>query len=527
MRPIKDIARSLGWSMDELVPYGHFKAKVPLDVISRQPRRAKLVLVTATNPTPFGEGKTTVSIGLADALARIGHKSMAVLREPSLGPVFGLKGGATGGGAARLEPSTDINLHFNGDFHAITAAHNLLAALIDNELYHGSRLSIKSSQVAFKRVLDVNDRSLRQIVSGLGRGNGVVRESGFDITAASEIMAIMALAQDLPDLVARLEAIMIASQSSGPITVKDLGAAPAMAALLADALMPNLVQTREGTPAMVHMGPFGNIAHGCNSVIATEAGLRWSDMVVTEAGFGADLGAEKFLDIKTAVTGRPPDAVVIVTTLRSLRHQGNDSLQTGVANLQKHMENIRFYGLPLVVAINRFEGDDAFETQWLVQWVRDQGAPVEVVDVFGEGGQGAIGLADAVQEACRQPSHFAPLYSPQDGLTDKIERIATVIYGAQGVEYSVQAKKKLERYTRWNEVGLGVCMAKTQYSLSDDPTLLGNPGPHSIHIRDIEMARGAGYIVPLAGDMVRMPGLPKDPAAFRVHLDEDGQPRGL
>ncbi len=535
LQSISEIAQRLEISPHDFIPYGHFKAKIPLSVIYSRPRRAKMVLVTATNPTPKGEGKTTVSIGLAQALNRRGHSATAVLREPSLGPVFGLKGGATGGGLSQILPSTDINLHFNGDFHAITAAHNLLAALIDNELFHGTRISLKPADITYKRVLDVNDRTLRQVVTGLGRSNGVVRETGFDITAASEVMAVLALATDLPDLTARLGRMVIAGGTTAPTTVDNLGAAPAMTALLTDAIMPNLVQTTEHTPAIIHAGPFANIAHGCNSVLATEAGLRFSDIVVTEAGFGADLGAEKFLDIKTAVTGRPPDAAVIVTTLRSLRYQGSldpdrtphQQLEAGTANLEKHVENLARYGIPHVVALNYFADDTPDEINWLQRHFASRNVKVVVSQVFQEGGHGGLALAEAVEELLERHAEFVPLYTPDVPLKDKILRIAHNIYGADAVDYDPIATKKLARYTKWGESSLGVCIAKTQYSLSDNPALLGRPEHFTLHIRDIEIARGAGYIVPLAGSMVRMPGLPKDPAAFNVHIGDDGHVEGV
>ncbi len=533
--PINDIAQRLAISPDDVIPYGHFKAKIPLSVIYSKPRRAKLVLVTATNPTPKGEGKTTVSIGLAEALNRLGHAATAVLREPSLGPVFGLKGGATGGGRSQVLPSTDINLHFNGDFHAITAAHNLLAALIDNELFHGTRLALKPQNISYKRVLDVNDRALRQIVTGLGRGNGALRETGFDITAASEVMAVLALAKDLSDLTARLGRMVIASEPTAPSTVDNLGAAAAMTALLTDAIMPNLVQTTEHTPAIIHAGPFANIAHGCNSVLATEAGLRHSDIVVTEAGFGADLGAEKFLDIKTAVTERPPDAAVIVTTLRSLRYQGSldptrtphQQLEAGVANLEKHVENLARYGVPHVVALNYFADDDQDDIGWLQRHFAAMNIEVVVAAVFQEGGQGGLALAQAVERLLERSAHFTPLYTREVPLKEKILRIARDIYGADNVSYDPMATKKLTRYAKWGDNALGVCIAKTQYSLSDNPLLLGRPEHFTLHIRDIEIARGAGYIVPLAGNMVRMPGLPKEPAAFTVRIGDDGIVEGV
>jgi len=532
-RSMHELTQYLGLGSEDWIPYGRDKAKIPLSVIYRQPRRAKMVLVTATNPTPAGEGKTTLTIGLSQAFQHLGLKAAAALREPSLGPVFGLKGGATGGGKSQLIPAQDINLHFTGDFHAISSAHNLLAALIDNELYQGHRLSAKlrATDVTWKRVMDMNDRALRDIVTGLGAGNGVPRQSGFDITAASEVMAVLCLARDAEDLIRRLGRIVIGWSADGPATVDDLGAAPAMAALLQDALMPNLVQTTEGVPAFVHGGPFANIAHGTNSLLATEAALRYADIMVTEAGFGADLGAEKFMDIVAPVLEAAPDVVVLVTTLRSLKYQGGapvqeasrpqpDFLARGWANLERHIDNLRQYHVPVVVAINRFAADTPAELNWLTRQLDLRHIPAGIADVFGAGGVGGQDLAQTVLRTMAASSNeFRPLYDAKLPLTEKIERIATRIYRARAVELSPTARRKLKTYESWGMGDLSVCMAKTPYSFSDDPADRGAPENFVFHVRDVELARGAGYIVPLAGTMVRMPGLPKEPAAYRITMD--------
>ncbi len=530
LRPISDIAQKLGLAPSDIVQLGPWKAKIPLDIIYQHPRKARTVLMTSINPTPPGEGKTTMSIGLADAMRRRGVKATAVLREPSLGPTFGMKGGATGGGQAQIEPARDINLHFTGDFHAITAAHNLLAALVDNELYHGTRLSgVKPGNVTLKRVLDVNDRSLRHIVIGLGGpGQGVVRETGFDITAASEVMAILTLSKDLAELRERLSRMIIARSGSGFVSVAELGAEDALTTLLTDAIMPNLVQTREHTPAIVHGGPFANIAHGCNSIIATEAGLRFSDVVITEAGFGADMGAEKFLDIKAPTADLNPDVAVVVVTLRALRYHGGQALkdtdkpdqaalERGCENLEKHLANLKSYGLPVVVGINRFESDSDTEIQWLINHLAQQDVPAAPATVFREGGAGGEELARVVEGVLEQKTaQYRPLYTPDMPVVNKIRTIAEQIYGAARVDFGPQARTALKRIERWGLNDLGVCIAKTQYSLSDDPSRLGRPRDFTLNIRDIEISRGAGYVVPLAGSMIRMPGLPKDPAAFKM-----------
>ncbi|AUW94680.1 MAG: formate--tetrahydrofolate ligase [Sulfobacillus thermotolerans] len=540
LHPIGDIAQQLDLTKSDIIPFSNDKAKIPLDIIYQRPRRAKLVLMTSINPTPPGEGKTTMSIGLSQAMRRLGIQATAVLREPSMGPTFGMKGGATGGGASQAEPSTAINLHFTGDFHAITAAHNLLAALIDNELFHGSRLDVDPQRVLWKRVLDVNDRALRHVVIGLGGpSQGIPRETGFDITAASEVMAVLTLSQDMKDLKQRLARMVIASQGNQMVTAGDIGAEEAMAAILRDAMMPNLVQTSEHTPVIMHGGPFANIAHGCNSIVATEAGLRMSDVVVTEAGFGADLGAEKFLDIKAPIAHLQPSLAVVVVTLRALRYHGGQplsemaqpnlvALQRGMANLLKHIENLQSYGLPVVVAINQFGTDTQEELQWLISALAQRGIAAAAADVFGQGGAGGEELAALVaKELETSRGAFQPLYDESVPLREKIERIVTKIYGGDRVEYSASAERTLKKLEAWGEDHLKVCIAKTQYSLSDNPKRLGRPEGFSVSIRDIDIARGAGYIVPLAGDMIRMPGLPKDPAAYRVRVNDSGQIEGI
>jgi formate--tetrahydrofolate ligase len=540
LNPIGVIAERLGLHPSDIIQLGPYKAKIPLDVVYRNPRRAKLVLMTAINPTPAGEGKTTMSIGLAEAMNRLGIKATAVLREPSLGPTFGMKGGATGGGNSQVQPATDINLHFTGDFHAITAAHNLLAALIDNELYHGARLRVNPAHVMWKRVLDVNDRALRHIIIGLGGASqGVVRESGFDITAASEVMAVLTLSKNLAELKERLGRMMIARAGAHFVTVADLRAEEALAALLTEAIMPNLVQTTEHTPAIIHGGPFANIAHGCNSIVATEAGLRLSDVVITEAGFGADLGAEKFLDIKAPVADLTPDLVCVVVTLRALRYHGgqpsqlvdqpnDEALQRGLPNLFKHLENLDRFGVPAVVAINRFPSDTHADIERLKRLLQDNGIAVAAADVFSRGGAGGSDLAALVRERLdTTQSRYAPLYDQDMTIEEKIGAIAGSIYGADAVDYSPAAQAALTRLKRWGLEDLRVCVAKTQYSLSDNPAWLGRPEHFTLHIRDIEVARGAGYVVPLAGSMIRMPGLPQEPAAYRVTVDDAGIIHGV
>ncbi|PSR21338.1 MAG: formate--tetrahydrofolate ligase [Sulfobacillus acidophilus] len=540
LRRIGDVAEQLGLRASDIIQLGPYKAKIPLDVVYQNPRRAKLVLMTAINPTPAGEGKTTMSIGLAEAMNRLGVHATAVLREPSLGPTFGMKGGATGGGNAQVQPATDINLHFTGDFHAITAAHNLLAALIDNELYHGSRIAVNPAHVTWKRVLDVNDRALRHVVIGLGGASqGVVRESGFDITAASEVMAVLTLSKDFAELKERLGQMIVARSGAHFVSVADLKVQDALAALLTEAILPNLVQTTEGTPAIIHGGPFANIAHGCNSIVATEAGLRLSDVVITEAGFGADLGAEKFLDIKAPAADLRPDLACVVVTLRALRYHGGqpvqeaeqpnrEALHRGMSNLFKHLENLDRFGVPSVVAINQFDTDTAEEIQWLQRQLQEVGVSVAAADVFSHGGAGGSELAQLVHDQLSSTkSGYAPLYGASMAIDEKIATIAGKIYGADAVEYSPAAQIALTRLKRWGLEHLKVCVAKTQYSLSDNPAWIGRPEHFTLHIRDIEVARGAGYVVPLAGSMIRMPGLPPDPAAYRVTVDDTGTIHGI
>lgn len=543
LKPIADIARELGIAPDDLELYGRYKAKVPLKYIA--PDRlhgSRLILVSAVSPTPAGEGKTTVSIGLSQALNRIGKRSAVVLREPSLGPVFGIKGGATGGGRAQVLPMEDINLHFTGDFGAVEKAHNLLAALIDNNLQSRTRsLGLDPRTITWRRVLDMNDRSLRHIVTGLGgTSSGVPRETGFDITAASEVMAILCLATGYADLKERLGNIFVGfTHDKKPVYARDLKAEGAMAVLLKDALKPNLVQTLEGTPALVHGGPFANIAQGTNSILATELSLSLTDYTVTEAGFGFDLGAEKFLDIKCRTAGLSPNAVVLVATVRALKYHGGQSLadlrtpdlaalERGIVNLQKHMENIRLFNLAPVVAVNRFVSDSPEELDYIRRYCREQGVPVSVVDVWAEGGAGAEELARlVVQEAEVCCPYFRPLYPLDLPVKEKIGIIARRIYGAEAVDYTPRAEAALRRVSALGLDGLAVCMAKTQKSLSDNPELLGRPKDFVITVRDVEIAAGAGFLIPITGEIMRMPGLPPTPAAESVDLDTEGNVSGL
>lgn len=541
LKPITEIAAKLGLSDSLLEPYGWTKAKVSLDAVDMaSPSRGKLILVTAINPTPAGEGKTTTTIGLGDALARLGKNVSIAIREPSLGPCFGLKGGATGGGYAQAVPMEDINLHFTGDFHAITSAHNLLAAMLDNHVYQGNSLDIDPSAMTWRRVLDMNDRCLRTVVIGLGgKANGLPRETGFDITTASEVMALLCLSRDLEDLKNRLARIIVGLNRNGkPVTAADLKADGAMAVLLKDAIKPNLVQTLEGTPAFIHGGPFGNIAHGCNSVIATKMALGLSDYVVTEAGFGSDLGAEKFLNIKCRTAGLEPACAVVVATVRALKMHGgvskNDlatpsvsAVQKGVENLWKHIENVESHGLTPVVAINRFPTDTETELQALAELCEAKGYPVAVAEHWARGGEGAEGLAKAVLDALEEnPSKFKPLYDLDQPLTSKICRIAQVVYGADDVRYNLEAEKKLALIEDLGYGKLPVCMAKTQNSLSDDAKVLGRPAGFMIHVRDASISAGAGFIVVYTGTIMTMPGLPRNPSAERIRL-EDGRITGL
>lgn len=535
-------AQKLGLTEDDLEFYGKYKAKISADVwkhIEDNPN-GKLILVTAITPTPAGEGKTTTSIGLADAFARLGRKICVALREPSLGPCFGIKGGAAGGGYAQVVPMEDINLHFTGDFHAITTAHNLLAAVVDNHLQQGNELRIDSRRVVWKRVLDLNDRALRNVIVGLGgKVNGVPRESGFDITVASEMMAILCLAKDFADLKERLGKIIVAYTIDGAIvTANDLNVTGSLALLMKDAIKPNLVQTLEGTPALIHGGPFANIAHGCNSITATKYALKLADVVVTEAGFGADLGAEKFLDIKCRMSGLRPDAVVIVATIRALKMHGGvaktnlaapnvEAVERGLANLEKHIENVQGFGLPAVVALNDFPTDTAEEIQAVEKICAAKGVRFARSKVFAEGGAGGIELAKAVEDSFNDAKDFKFTYADELSIADKILAVATKIYGADGVSYTAKAKKQLAEIERLGFGKLPICIAKTQYSLSDDATKLGRPKNFDVTIRELKISAGAGFIVVLAGDIMTMPGLPKRPAAERIDITPDGVISGL
>lgn len=543
MMPIKDVAAAYGITEDDLELYGKYKAKITDELWEQVKERpdGKLVLVTAINPTPAGEGKTTTSIGLAQAFEKIGKKAILALREPSLGPCFGIKGGAAGGGYAQVVPMEDLNLHFTGDFHAITSANNLLAALLDNHIQQGNALGIDTRQILWKRCLDMNDRVLRNIVVGLGaKPDGVVREDHFVITVASEIMAILCLADDMKDLKERLGRIIVAYNYAGePVTAKDLNAVGAMAALLKDALKPNLIQTLEHTGALVHGGPFANIAHGCNSVRATKTALKLADITITEAGFGADLGAEKFFDIKCRMAGLKPDAVVLVATVRALKYNGGvpktelseenlDALKKGIVNLEKHIENIQKYGVPVVVTLNSFITDTEAEYAYIKEFCEERGCEFALSEVWAKGGEGGVALAEKVLDTLeKKESHFAPIYPDDMALADKIGVIASEIYGADGVTYAPAAKKALKQITDMGFGNLPVCMAKTQYSLSDDQTKLGRPSGFTINVRDIYVSAGAGFVVALTGAIMTMPGLPKKPAADSIDVNEDGVITGL
>lgn len=541
---IREIASKLGLSEDELELYGKYKAKVDYN-IKRNDKKSqpKLILTTAINPTPAGEGKTTTTIGVADALSRLGKNTLVALREPSLGPVFGVKGGAAGGGYAQVIPMEDINLHFTGDFHAIGAANNLLAAMLDNHIHQGNELGIDPNQIVWRRSVDMNDRQLRNIVDGLGRkADGVPREDGFDITVASEVMAAFCLADNIADLKNRLGEIIVAYTYDGkPVTAKELQAHGAMAALLKDALKPNLVQTLEGTPAFVHGGPFANIAHGCNSVIATKMALDFADdFVVTEAGFGADLGAEKFLDIKCRQAGLTPDAVIIVATVRALKYNGGvkredleeenlEALKKGLPNLLKHIENItQVYNLPAVVAINRFPTDSENELNLIREECEKLNVPVALSEVWAKGGQGGEELAEKIIELTSQPNdEFTFAYDLDLPIKDKIRELSQKIYGADDVNFTPEAESKINKLTELGYDKLPICMAKTQYSLSDDPAKLGRPEDFDITVRDINVSAGAGFLVAMTGDILKMPGLPKEPAANKIDVDENGKISGL
>jgi formate--tetrahydrofolate ligase len=543
MEPITKVAESLQIKADELELYGKYKAKISDEYLAEIASGAdgKLILVTAINPTPAGEGKTTTSVGLGQAFGRLGKKAVIALREPSLGPCFGIKGGAAGGGYAQVVPMEDLNLHFTGDFHAITSANNLLAALLDNHIQQGNALKIDSRQVVWKRCLDMNDRVLRNVVVGLGaKTDGTVREDHFVITVASEIMAILCLASDMEDLKERLGRIVVAYNYEGqPVTAEELQAVGAMAALLKDAMKPNLIQTLEHTPALIHGGPFANIAHGCNSVRATKAALKMADYVITEAGFGADLGAEKFFDIKCRIAGLKPDAVVLVATVRALKYNGGVSkpqlgnedlpaLKKGIVNLEKHIENLQKYKIPVVVTLNSFITDTEAETAYVKQFCEERGCEFAISQVWEKGGEGGILLAEKVLETLEnKESNFELLYPDEISLAEKIETVSREIYGAEGVTYSAQAQKQLQKLEELGFGKLPVCMAKTQYSLSDDPALLGRPENFKVNVREVYVSAGAGFIVVLTGAVMTMPGLPAQPAAFGIDVNEEGRITGL
>ena len=540
MLPIETVAAKVGLKKDQLEQYGPYKAKVTTPVAPVAGKKHKLVLVTAINPTPAGEGKSTVLVGLADAMNQLGHQTTIAMREPSMGPVFGIKGGATGGGYSQVIPMEDINLHFTGDLHALTSANNTLAALIDNYIMRDNELDLDPRRVIWRRVEDVNDRALRNVVTGLGGVmQGVPRETGFDITAASELMAILCLSTDLMDLKRRVKQIVVGyTRAKEPVTVGQLGFADAITILLKDAIKPNLVQTLDHTPAFVHGGPFANIAHGCNSVLATQTSLALSDYTVTEAGFGADLGAEKFLDIKRPALGKHPDAVVIVATIRALKYNGGvaladlkdenlAALEAGFVNLKRHVQNIQRYGLPAVVAINHFVADTDAEVAKLQELCAELGVKAVVADAWAKGGAGTHALAEAVVELADQPADFTPLYDVDLPIADKVKAVATKIYGAKEVVFSKKAEKQLAEFTKQGWDNLPVCIAKTQYSFSDDQTALGAPSDFTFHIREFVPKLGAGFIVALSGTMLTMPGLGKTPAAVKMTIDENGTITGL
>ncbi|MEG2080466.1 MAG: formate--tetrahydrofolate ligase [Oscillospiraceae bacterium] len=542
-KPIKEIAEKLGIDSEDIEFYGKYKAKLPLSIMKKFEKKqdGKLILVTAINPTPAGEGKTTVTVGLGQAMNKIGKNAIIALREPSMGPVFGVKGGAAGGGYSQVIPMEDINLHFTGDMHALTAANNLLCAIIDNHIQQGNELEIDQRRILFKRCLDMNDRALRNVVIGLGgKINGVPREDNFMITVASEVMAILCLASDISDLKKRLGSILVAyNLKNEPIFAKDLNAVGSMAALLKDAIKPNLVQTLENTPALMHGGPFANIAHGCNSVTATKLGLKLADYCITEAGFGADLGAEKFLDIKCRYAGLKPSCIVIVATIRALKYNGGipkselasenvDALKNGIINLQTHIENMHKYGVPTVIAINRFRTDTDAEIDVIKDFCEKMGVCVSLTEVFTKGGEGGMDLAEKVcQTIENNPSNYAPLYDTKLSIPEKINKIATEIYRADGVVFTPTAQKSIKGIEKLGKDKLPVCIAKTQYSLSDNPTLLGKPEGFTLTVRDVRLSAGAGFVVALTGDIMTMPGLPKSPAAYNIDVDDDGNISGL
>ena len=543
MEPIKNVAAKLGMSEDDIEMYGKYKAKISDEYMQsvKNNENGKLILVTAINPTPAGEGKTTVTVGLGQAMCKLGKKAVIALREPSLGPCFGIKGGAAGGGYAQVVPMEDLNLHFTGDFHAITSANNLLAAVMDNHMHQGNTLRIDPKRIVFKRCLDMNDRVLRNIIVGMGKkGDGVMRQDGFVITVASEIMAILCLATDIKDLQERLSRIIVAyNVDNEPVTAGELKCVGAMTALLKDAIKPNLIQTLEHTPALVHGGPFANIAHGCNSVRATQTALKIADYVITEAGFGADLGAEKFFDIKCRKAGLTPDAVVLVATIRALKYNGGvakadlgaenlEALKKGIVNLEKHIENLQKYGVPVVVTLNSFITDSEAETAYVREFCETRGCEFALSEVWEKGGEGGIALAEKVLKAIdEKENHFHVLYENELSLQDKIKKIAQEIYGASDVVFAPAAAKQLKRLTELGFGDLPVCMAKNQYSLSDDPTLLGRPSGFELNVREVYVSAGAGFVVVLTGAVMTMPGLPKAPAAYNIDVDDSGRIVGL
>lgn len=541
LKPIDEIAAKIDIPVEKLEHYGPYKAKINLETEDFNKEQGKLILVTSINPTPAGEGKTTISVGLGDALQKIGKKAAIAIREPSLGPVFGIKGGAAGGGHAQVVPMEDLNLHFTGDMHAIGAANNLAAAILDNHIKQGNQLKIDPRRITWKRVVDMNDRQLRNIISGLGGPvNGFPREDGFEITVASEIMAVLCLSEDIDDLKSRLRRCILGyTYDNEPVTVGDLNAEGAMAVLLKDAIKPNLVQTLEGTPAFIHGGPFANIAHGCNSVLATKTALSHADYVVTEGGFGADLGAEKFIDIKCRTAGLEPDAVVVVATIRALKmhgglakdelgHEDLGALRIGFKNLQKHVENMKnVFGMNVVVAVNSFSADTEAEKELLIELCANEGYRAVLADVWGQGGAGGEDLARAVVEIADQPSQLTHPYELEDSIEEKVDKIVQKVYGGAGVEWSTSARKTLRRLERLGFGSLPVCMAKTQYSLSDNPSLLGRPEAFTISVKDLTVSAGAGFIVILTGDVMKMPGLPKVPSAENIDIDSSGKITGL
>ncbi|PRR80044.1 formate--tetrahydrofolate ligase [Clostridium vincentii] len=543
MEPIIKIAEKINLSEDDIELYGKYKCKISLDVLdkNKDKKDGKLILVTAINPTPAGEGKSTVTVGLGQGFCKKGRNAIIALREPSLGPVFGIKGGAAGGGYAQVVPMEDINLHFTGDMHAITSANNLLCASIDNHIHQGNVLRIDSRRISFKRVMDMNDRALRHIVVGMGgKVNGFLREDGFTITVASEVMAILCLARNLKDLKERMGEILIAYDLDGnPVYAKQLEVQGAMTLLMKDAVKPNLVQTLENTPAIIHGGPFANIAHGCNSILATKIALKLSDIVITEAGFGADLGAEKFLDIKCRYGELNPDCVVLVATIRALKHHGGvkkedlntedvEALKKGIVNLEKQIENIKQYKVPVVVAINRFLTDSIDEIKFIKKFCKNLGVKVALSDVWARGGEGAFELVDIIEDVlANEVSNYEPLYDSEESIEDKVSAIARKIYGADGVTYSPAAKKQIQELEKFGLDKLPICMAKTQYSLSDNPSLLGRPEGFQILVQEVKVSNGAGFIVVLAGNVMTMPGLPKSPAANRMDILDDGEIVGL